>query len=118
MRVVRLAGFAAFAMFINLVVGHLGTTVLASFNVVMQINSISFMPAFGLSSAGAILVGEAIGQRAYQKVWSIVRMTGIVNGVWMGSVGLLYVAASAALVGLFEPAGVAGQEFWVGQIPW
>ena len=53
--------FAAFVLFINVVVAHLGTTVLAAFNVVMQINSISFMPAFGVSSAGAIFVGEATG---------------------------------------------------------
>jgi MATE family multidrug resistance protein len=93
--------FAAFALFINLVVGQLGTTVLAAFNVVMQINSISFMPAFGLASAGAIMVGEAIGRGAFERVWPIVRLTAQVTGGFMVSVGLVYVLFASALMGLF-----------------
>ena len=102
--------FAAFVLFINVVVGHLGTSVLAAFNVVMQINSISFMPAFGVASSGAILVGEAIGRRAYHSVWPIVRLTAMVNAVWMGSVGLCYVAFPDALIGLFRPRDVPAES--------
>jgi len=94
--------FAAFALFINVVIAHLGTTVLAAFNVVIQINAISFMPAFGLSSAGAILVGEAIGRRAQHHVGRIVRLTALVTGGWMASIGVIYVIAPAALIGLFR----------------
>src|SRR6201999_3522683 len=72
--------FAAFALFINVVVVHLGTTTLAAFNVVMQLNSVAFMPAFGLASGGAILVGEAIGRRTYTEVWPVVRLGLIVAG--------------------------------------
>jgi MATE family multidrug resistance protein len=93
--------FAAFALFINLVVGHLGTTVLAAFNVVIQINSISFMPAFGLSSAGAIMVGEAIGQKAFERVWPVVKLTAQLAGGFMVSVGLVYVLFARGLMGLF-----------------
>lgn len=93
--------FAAFAFFINLVVGNLGTTVLAAFNVVIQINSISFMPAFGLASAGAILVGEAIGQKAFDRVWPIVRLTAQVAGGFMVSVGAVYALFASGLMGLF-----------------
>ena len=82
--------FAAFALFINVVVGHLGTTTLAAFMVVLQINSISFMPAFGLASAGAILTGEAIGRRAHGEVATIVKLTVKVTAAWMAGVGALY----------------------------
>src|SRR5690606_5705678 len=58
--------FVAFVLFINVVIGHLGTTTLAAFNVVMQLNSLAFMPAIGVASGGAILVGEAIGRRAHE----------------------------------------------------
>jgi MATE family multidrug resistance protein len=98
--------FSAFTLFVNAVVGYLGTTELAAFNIVIQVNSISFMPAFGLSSAGAILVGEAIGRRALDRVFPIVRMTGAVAGAWMASIGALYLMAPDALVGLFQPRGV------------
>jgi MATE family multidrug resistance protein len=102
--------FSAFAVFINLVVGHLGTTVLAAFNVVIQINSISFMPAFGLASAGAIMVGEAIGRRAHDEVWPLVRLTAGVAAGWMGSIALIYVFFASLLMSLFRPEGVNGHE--------
>ena len=102
--------FSAFALFLNVVVAHLGTTVLAAFMVVMQVNSISFMPTFGLSSAGAIMVGEAIGRRAHDEVWPIVRLTGQVACGWMGSVALLYLAAASWLMHLFQPRDVPGGE--------
>jgi MATE family multidrug resistance protein len=101
--------FSAFALFINVVVAHLGTTVLAAFNVVMQINSISFMPTFGLASAGAIMVGEAIGRRAHDEVWPWVRLTAKVACVWMGSVAFLYLGAAAYLMEWFRPEGPTGE---------
>jgi MATE family multidrug resistance protein len=99
--------FAAFALFINAVVGHLGTTTLAAFNVVMKLNSISFMPAFGLASGGAILVGEAIGRNAHREVWPIVRLSTLVAGLWMGTIGILYATAPAFLMEWFRPHGVS-----------
>jgi MATE family multidrug resistance protein len=101
--------FAAFALFINVVVGHLGTTVLAAFNVVFQINSISFMPAFGVASAGAIMVGENIGKRSLDGVWPVVRMTLIVTTAWMTTVGVLYFVAPGPLMLLFRPDDVPAE---------
>jgi MATE family multidrug resistance protein len=101
--------FAAFVLFINVVVGHLGTTVLAAMNVVLQVNSVSFMPAFGLSSAGAILVGEAIGRRAHHEVWPIVKLTGTVASAWMLSAGLVYLVAPGPVISLFQPRGVPAE---------
>jgi multidrug resistance protein, MATE family len=95
--------FAAFVLFINVVVGHMGTTVLAAINVVFQINSISFMPAFGVASAGAILVGEAMGAKRFERVWPLVRLTSIVTCGWMISAGAIYFAFPGALFGLFLP---------------
>jgi MATE family multidrug resistance protein len=102
--------FAAFALFINVVVGHLGTSALAAMNVVIQINSISFMPAFGMASAGAILVGNAIGARQLHQVWPIARMTLIVTCTWMVSVGAVYFLAPSPLIGLFRPRGVPAES--------
>jgi multidrug resistance protein, MATE family len=97
--------FAAYTLFMNIVVARLGTTVLASLNVVMQINSLSFMPAFGLASAGAILVGEAIGRGAHDEVRPIVFRTGFAACVWMASMAAFYFLAPATLIGAFKPRG-------------
>ncbi len=97
--------FSAFILYINVVIGHLGTSVLAAFNVVMQLNSISFMPAFGAASAGAILVGEAIGAGKKARVGSIVRLTLFTNVSWMMSVGLMYLLMPDVWIRLFVPDG-------------
>jgi MATE family multidrug resistance protein len=97
--------FAAFALFVNVVTAHLGTSALAAFNVVIQINSVSFMPAWGVSTAGAILVGEAIGRGAKGDVWPLVRLTGSVAIGWMVTVGMLYLVAPQMLLGIFASHG-------------
>ncbi|HMJ15352.1 MAG TPA: MATE family efflux transporter, partial [Polyangiaceae bacterium] len=61
------------------------------------------MPAFGFASAGAILVGEAIGRRAIDDVPRIVRRAAGVAMLWMASVGAIYLLAPAPLIRLFEP---------------
>ncbi len=96
----------AFTLFINVVVGTLGTHVLAAMNVILQLNSVSFMPAFGLSSAGAILVGQAIGAGARDQVGRIVWLTLRVTLAWQGAVGLLYLFAPRLLLWPFT-SGVA-----------
>jgi multidrug resistance protein, MATE family len=97
--------FAAFIVFIDVMVAHLGTTALAAFNVVLQLNSVAFMPAFGLGSAGAILVGESIGRRDYAACRRFVRLTVIAAAAWMGSVGILYLCVPTPLVRLFAQPG-------------
>lgn len=82
--------FLAFSFYINVLVAGLGTTTLAAFMIVLQINSVSFMPAFGVASAGAILVGQAIGAGRAAGVPSLVRLTAKVVGIWQGAVGLSY----------------------------
>ena len=95
--------FGAFAVFLNVTMAHLGTVALASFNVVMQINSVSFMPAFGVTSAGAILVGQAIGRGARDDVPAIVWLTARTAMFWMVGVGLLYLVAPRVILGWFAP---------------
>lgn len=94
--------FAAFVLFINVVVGHLGTTALAAFNIVLNVNSISFMPAFGLASAGAIMVGEAIGRKAHDEAASWVKLTFKVAATWMCTVGIFYWLLPGEIIGWFE----------------
>ena len=81
---------SAFTLFLNAVVSRLGTTVLAAMNAILQINSISFMPAFGLASAGAVLVGQAIGRGERDDVPRLLGLTARVALAWQGGVGLAY----------------------------
>ncbi len=101
--------FAAFMVFVNVVVVDLGTSSLAALNVVISINSVSFMPAFGVASAGAILAGQAIGAGLHDHVPRIVKLTMRVTAAWQVGIGMLYLVAPAALIGLFKPADVPAE---------
>lgn len=100
--------FGAFSLFLNLVVAQLGTQALAAINVVIQINSIAFMPAFGLASAGAILVGHSMGRRAPDEVPRQVRTTTLVAATWMCSVAVVYLIFPLEIFGWFIPEGDGG----------
>ncbi len=98
--------FAAFAFFLNVVVGALGTTSVAALTVVIQVNSAAFMPAFGLASAGAILVGQAIGAGRKDRVPRLVGTTFAVAAARETLVALAYVAAPELVLSAFarDPA--------------
>ncbi|MEW5854744.1 MAG: MATE family efflux transporter [Myxococcota bacterium] len=96
--------FAAFSFFMNVVFTSLGTTPLAALMAVIQLNSIAFMPAFGISSAGAILVGQAIGAGHKDLVPMHVARTVLVAAGWQGLVGLAYLVAPAELMRFFVSA--------------
>lgn len=82
--------FFAFNFFINVVVAGLGTASLAAMMAVIQINSLAFMPAFGLASAGAILVGQRIGADRKDEVPGVFLLTLKIATCWQGFVGIVY----------------------------
>jgi multidrug resistance protein, MATE family len=100
--------FLAFNFFVNVVVAGLGTTSLAGMMAVLQINSVSFMPAFGVASAGAILVGQAIGAGGKDEVPTAVRLTFLTAATWQCFVGLAYLVIPGILFEPFAPAGPGG----------
>jgi multidrug resistance protein, MATE family len=103
--------FAAFTVFINVVLNGLGTTKLAAFMAAMQINQVAFMPAFGLTSAGAILVGQLIGAKAIDAVSKTVRLTAIVTCAWQGTVGVVYIFLAKWIMLPFAPPEGEGTAF-------
>jgi len=105
--------FAAFQLFVNGVLASLGDETVAALNVVIAVNSLSFMPAFGLASAGAILAGQAIGRGARDAVWPQVKVTLLCTMTWMGAIGLVYVVFPARVLSLFA-SGASGQLVAIG----
>jgi MATE family multidrug resistance protein len=95
--------FGAFQLFVNGVFASLGDTAVAALNVVLAINSLAFMPAFGLASSGAILSAQAIGRGARDDVWPTVKLTLACTIVWMLAIAAIYVAATDTVLGWFAP---------------
>ena len=106
--------FAAFQLFINVVFASLGDHTLAALNVVIAINSVAFMPAFGLASAGAILAGQAIGSGNKDGVWPVVKLTLAVAAVWMCTIGVTYFFAPHGLLRLFDSDNASPDFVTVG----
>lgn len=103
--------FFAYNVFVNVVVAGLGTTAFAAWMAVMQINSVSFMPAFGVASAGAILVGQAIGANAKDDVPRILKMTFGTAATWQSIVGASYLIMPALLLRPFLGDAGSSAEF-------
>ncbi len=108
--------FAAYAFFVNVVVAGLGTTSLAALMAVIQVNSAAFMPAFGLASAGAILVGQAIGAARKDDVPGLVGLTFAVAAGWQVLVALAYLSApDLVLSGFARDPATAGELLAAGR---
>lgn len=103
--------FGAYAFFVNVVVAGLGTTSLAALMTVIQVNSIAFMPAFGLASAGAILVGQAIGAARKEAVPRLVRLTFAVAATWQALVALAYLSAPDLVLSAFARDPLFAKDF-------
>lgn len=117
--------FLAFSFFMNIVVAGLGTTALAALMAVIQVNSVAFMPAFGVASAGAILVGQAIGGGRKERVPGLVGLTFAVAGSWQCLAGLAYLLAPDLILAGFarEPGSAealleAGRRMLVLSAAW
>ena len=97
--------FTAFQAFVNVVVAGLGDTTVAALNVVIAVNSIAFMPAFGLASAGAILAAQSIGKGDRGAVWPQVKLTFACCAAWECAIAAVYLIAPRSVIGLFTPDG-------------
>jgi MATE family multidrug resistance protein len=102
--------FLAYLFFVNIVVGGLGTLPLAAWNSVLALNSAAFMPAFGLASAGAVLVGQAIGAGNKDEVPHAAKLTFLASCVWQALVGALYLSIPSVLISPFAQ-GESSAEF-------
>ncbi len=106
--------FAAFELFLNGVMPELGSVPLGALMIVMAINNVSFMPAFGLASSGAVIAGAAIGEGKLERVWPAVRLTLASTFVWMGFIGSLYMLFPHTILGWFAPPDRRAEVIAVG----
>jgi len=101
--------FTAFLFFTNVVVAGMGTSAVAAFMSVIQLSSAAFMPSFALASAGAILVGQAIGAGRKGEVPRIVRTTFLSAATWQALAGVFFLAIPGLLLAPFaRDPGTAG----------
>lgn len=99
----------AFTFFI-LMVGRLGRLELAVTNMVMSINSLSYMPMFGFSIGVSALVGQAMGAGRPDRAVLVAQATLRIAGVYVLALVLLFVILPVPLIRLFVPAETPGSD--------
>jgi len=100
----------AMGFFIQMV-GRLGDLELAASNIVLSIESLSFMPMVGFHIGNATLVGQAVGRgRPGDGEYATISALHITL-VYMGGLAVVFVGLPEPLLGLFKAGHHTGAEY-------
>ena len=86
---------------VGVFIAKLDTNSESLFRILIQIESLSFMPAVGISIAAATLVGKSLGEKDIQKASEIGATSSILGIIWGILVGFIFVAIPLPLLYAF-----------------
>ncbi len=88
-------------MLFTRILSSLGTVALAANQVAVRVESIAFMPAWGLATAAAALVGQALGAREEEMAQRGIRRALLMGNVAMVLLGAAFIGKGVAIVRIF-----------------
>lgn len=105
----RLSNTFVYVLFMRLVAA-LGTTILASHQLALQMESFAYMPVWGLAVAATTLVGQAVGAQLEHIAEFAVRRMLVISAVFMGVLSIIFALWGPHLVQIFgaTPQVLAG----------
>ncbi|HNR95849.1 MAG TPA: MATE family efflux transporter [Anaerolineae bacterium] len=108
-----------FVLFMR-IVSSLGEAPLAAHQIAVNVESLSYMPGFGLSVASTTLVGQSLGARRPDLAEESIRVSMRVALVVMGVLGCIFALFGPALAALFgstpEVVALAGSAIRIGAL--
>lgn len=86
---------------VGVFISKLDTNAESLFRILIQIESLSFMPAVGVSIAAATLVGKSLGEKDIQKATDIGGTSSLLGILWGIFVGIIFVVVPLPLLYAF-----------------
>lgn len=87
---------------LGVIVSKLDTISEATFRILIQIESLSFMPAVGMSIAAATLVGQSLGEKNENKAVEIGYLSSFLGILWGIFIGLLFILFPSSAIVVFS----------------
>ena len=91
---------SGFILFTRMV-ASLGTATLAAHQIALRVESLSYMPAWGLAAAATTIVGQALGAGRMERAEESIRRTVLFSLVFNGLLGLSFILFSRSIVSIF-----------------
>jgi putative MATE family efflux protein len=90
------------------ILSSFGSGVLAGYTIGIRVIIFALLPSWGLSNAGATMVGQALGARKPERAEQAVWVAGFYNMCFLGVVGVLFVLLARPIANIFttDPAVV------------
>jgi putative MATE family efflux protein len=102
------------------IVSALGEAPLAAHQIAVNVESLSYMPGFGLSMASTTLVGQSLGAKKPDLAEESIRGTMRISLMVMGTVGVIFALFGPALAAVFgstpEVLALAGSAVRIGAL--
>ena len=92
---------ASWSVLVRVVAGF-GSAAIAGYGIALRVVMFALLPSAGFSNAAATLVGQNLGAGKPERAATAVWRAAIINVIFLGIVGLLFVLFSHKIVGIFS----------------